>query len=57
MSSPKTKKLKTVPSADEVMLMLFCDNGPMLEHYQDCGQTVNSAQYCAVLEEEFCYLW
>jgi len=28
-------------------------NGPILEHYQDYGQTVNSAQYCSMLEEEF----
>jgi len=42
-----------VPSADKVMLRLFWDfNGPVFEHCQDCGQMVNNAQYCAVLEEE-----
>jgi len=33
--------------------MQFWDfNGPILKHYQDCGQKVNSEWYCAVLEEE-----
>jgi hypothetical protein len=33
--------------------MLFWDSsGPILDHYQDHGQTVNSTQYCAILEEE-----
>jgi hypothetical protein len=27
-------------------------NGPILKHYQDCRQVVNSAQCCAMLEEE-----
>jgi len=26
---------------------------PILKHYQDRGQTVNSSQYCVILEEEF----
>jgi hypothetical protein len=36
------------------MLTLFLDfNGPILEHYQDRGQTANIARYCAMLEQEF----
>jgi hypothetical protein len=27
-------------------------NGPFLQLYQDCGQMVNSAWYCVMLEEE-----
>jgi len=51
-SSPRTKKFKSVPSADKVMLTFFCDfNRPILEHYQGHGQAINSARYCAVLEE------
>jgi hypothetical protein len=26
--------------------------GPILKHYENCGHTINSAQYCAILEEE-----
>jgi len=53
ISSPRKKKLKNVPSASKVMLMLFWSfNGPNLQNYQDSGWRVNSAQYCAMLEEE-----
>jgi hypothetical protein len=49
-SLPRIKKFKSVPSASIVMLRLFQDfNGPIPEHHQDCGQTVNSAQNCAML--------
>jgi hypothetical protein len=35
------------------MLTLFWDmNGPILEHYQEKGETVNSARYSTMLEEE-----
>jgi hypothetical protein len=52
-SSPRTMKFRSVPSAGKVILMLFWDfNGPILEHYQDLGQMVSSAWYCAMLEEE-----
>jgi hypothetical protein len=52
-SSARTKILKSVPSAGKVMLTLFWDlHGPILGNYYDHGQTVNSAQYCAVLEED-----
>jgi len=53
-SLPRTKKFKSVPSASKVMLTLFWDfNRPILEHYQDHGQIVSSAQYCVMLKEEF----
>jgi len=36
MSSHRTKKFKSVPSAGKVILTLFRDfNGTILEHYQD----------------------
>jgi hypothetical protein len=39
--------------ASKMMLILLWDfNGPILEHYLDCAQMVNSAQYCATLKEE-----
>jgi hypothetical protein len=52
-SLPRTKKFKGVPSASKVMLTLSWDfNGPILKHYEDCGQMVNSTQYCSMLEDE-----
>ena len=49
-SSPVQKKFKRQPSAKKVMLMLFWDmHGPILVHFQAHGQTVNSANYCAML--------
>jgi hypothetical protein len=58
MSSLRTKKFESLPSAGEVILTLFWDtDGPMLEHYQDHGMMVYSAWCCTVLDEEFCYLW
>jgi hypothetical protein len=51
MSLPRTKKFKSVSSDSKVVLTMFCNfNGPILEHYQDHGQRVNSTQYCATLE-------
>jgi hypothetical protein len=51
-SFPRPTKFKSVPSASEVMLTMFWDfNRPILEHYQDCEQMVNSAKYFAMLEE------
>jgi len=48
--SPRMMKFKSVHSASKVLLTLFWDfNGPILQHYQDCGQMVNSAWYCAML--------
>jgi hypothetical protein len=52
MLLPRTKKFRNIHSASKVMLTLFWDfNGPILERYTDCGQSVNSTQYCAMLEE------
>jgi hypothetical protein len=52
-SPPPTKKLKNVPSAKKVMLILFWDiNGPTLEHYMEHGQTVNSERYSAMLKDK-----
>jgi len=40
----QSKKFVSVPFARKVMLMLFWDfNGPILKHFQECGQTVSSA--------------
>jgi hypothetical protein len=51
-SSLRTKKFRSVLSGCKVTLRLFWDfNGTILEHYQDSGQMVNSARYCAMLEE------
>jgi hypothetical protein len=51
-TSPRTKKLRSVPSAGKVMLMLFWDfNRSILEHFQDQGQTIGNAWYCVMLEE------
>jgi hypothetical protein len=53
MSLARTKKFRSAPSASKMMLMLFWDfNGPILEHYQNHGQTVNRTWYCAMLGEE-----
>jgi len=49
-SSPAHKKFKRQPSAKKAMLTLFWDmHGPILVHFQEHGQTVNSANYCAML--------
>jgi hypothetical protein len=51
-SSPVKKKLKLAPSAGKLMLTLFWDiNGPILEHYQEKGETDNSVRYSTMLEE------
>jgi heme/copper-type cytochrome/quinol oxidase subunit 1 len=52
-SSPAKKKFKRQPSAKKIMLTLFWDmHGPILVHFQAHGQTVNSANYCAMLRNE-----
>jgi hypothetical protein len=41
MSSPRTKKFKSVPSSRIFILVLFWTfNGP-IKHYQDHGQIIN----------------
>jgi histone-lysine N-methyltransferase SETMAR len=51
--SPAMKKFKSAPSAGKLMLTLFWDmNGPLLEHYQQKGETVNSVRYSTMLEEK-----
>jgi hypothetical protein len=50
---PAKKKFKSASSAGKLMLTLFCDtNGPILEHYQEKGETVNSVQHNTMLEEK-----
>jgi histone-lysine N-methyltransferase SETMAR len=52
-SSPAKEKFKSAPYAGKVMVTLFWDmNGPVLEYYQEKGETVNSIRYSAVLEEK-----
>jgi histone-lysine N-methyltransferase SETMAR len=52
-SSPAAKKFKTQPSAGKLMLTVFWDSqGPILEHYQECGTTVTSARYSNTLQNE-----
>jgi histone-lysine N-methyltransferase SETMAR len=52
-SSPPTRKIKNVPSPKKVMLILFWDSsGPILEHYLEHGQTVNSGRYSAMLKDK-----
>jgi len=42
-----------LPSPSKVILMLFWDlNMSILEHYEDCEQTINSVWYWPMLEEE-----
>jgi len=52
-SSPEQKKFKRQPSAKKVTLTLFWDtHEPILVHFQAHGQTVNSTNYCAMLQNE-----
>jgi histone-lysine N-methyltransferase SETMAR len=51
--SPSKKKFKSQPSSGKVLFTLFWDmNGPIVEHYQKKGETVNSARYSTLLEDE-----
>lgn len=48
--SPIKKMFKSQPTAEKVMLPVFWDSrGPLLEHYQERGSTVNSACYSTML--------
>jgi hypothetical protein len=47
------EKFKSAPSAGKLVLTLFWDmSGPILKHYQQKGETVNSVTYSTVLEEK-----
>jgi hypothetical protein len=47
------KSSKSAPSAGKFMLTLFWDtNGPILKHYREIGETVNSVRYSTMLEEK-----
>ena len=44
------KKVKSQPTAGKLMLTVFLDSqGPILEHYQERGPTINSARYSEML--------
>ena len=48
--SPCKKKFKTQPSAGKLTLTVFWDSqGPVLEHYQERGTTINNARYSEML--------
>ena len=48
--SPTRKKFRSQPSAGKLMLTVFWDSqGPILEHYQERGSTINSARYGEML--------
>ena len=50
--SPCKKKFKIQPSAGKLMLTVFWDSqGSVLEHYQERGTTINSAQYSEVFSD------
>jgi hypothetical protein len=45
------RNLKTLPSADKLMLTIFWDSqGPILETFLEHGTTVTSATYCDMLQ-------
>ena len=49
---PCKKKFKTQPSAENLMLTVFWDSqGPVLEHHQEKGTTINSARYSEILTD------
>ena len=48
--SPIRKKFESEPSAGKLMLTVFLDpQGPILDHYQENGLTINSARYSELL--------
>jgi histone-lysine N-methyltransferase SETMAR len=51
--SPTKEKLKSQPSAGKLMLTAFWDSqGPVLEHHQEKGPTINSARCSEMLTED-----
>jgi hypothetical protein len=52
-SSPAKRKFKSAPSAGKIIVTLFWDMyGPILKHYQEKGERVNSVRYSTMLEEK-----
>jgi histone-lysine N-methyltransferase SETMAR len=50
---PQKKKVQNLTAAGKVMLTGFWDSqGPILEHYQERGTTVNSAHYSEMLRDK-----
>jgi hypothetical protein len=49
---PAKKNFKSAPSASKLTLTCsgICMNGPILEHYQVKGETINSARYSSMPE-------
>ena len=48
--SPIGEKFKSQPSARKLMLTVFWDSqGPILEHYQERGSTINSTRYSEMI--------
>ena len=51
--SPPPKKFKTQRSAGKILMTIFWDiQGPLIIHYQENKETVNSQRYSEMLEEE-----
>jgi len=60
--SPMARKFKVQPSAGKFTLILFRDlGGPILEHCQEKGGTVNNECHCTLLTNELkpaiCTIW
>jgi hypothetical protein len=52
-TSPMAKKFKSQQSANKIMLILFWDmEGAILVHFTPKGETVNSQNYCDVLQKK-----
>jgi hypothetical protein len=51
-SSPVAKKFKMQPLAGKFMLYIWDSQGPILETYLECGETVTSATYYGTLQRE-----
>jgi hypothetical protein len=55
---PDKMKFKTQPTEGKVMLILFWDSqGPVLEHYEEQGVTINSTYYCEILHDKMVVMW
>jgi hypothetical protein len=49
--SPSKKKFKSQPAAGKLMLTVFLDSCPVLEHYQERVTTINSSPYSDMLTD------